>query len=170
ATTEISTLSLHGRSSDLSPALLVQDAAVGLASLEVSLVAAYDRPEFAGRLNLRPVLNPAVSLLDSVLCRQLEITHSATFPDEEGVMLELRICLFARLAGDRPILYGPYVWFAVPTGQVFAVEELFLVGSSGEGEDGENEDRREEFHERRWGNCDWRLRPGSGKRCITFSL
>src|SRR5262245_65093700 len=51
---------------DASTALFVQDAAVGFASLEVSLVSGDDRAELALFNHLAPILNPGIAIDDAI--------------------------------------------------------------------------------------------------------
>jgi hypothetical protein len=53
---------------------------------------------------------------------QLEVLHGAAAPDEKLVVGEVLGAL--RFAGDGTVLDRPEFGIAVPTGEVFAVEEV----------------------------------------------
>ena len=99
--------------------LFIEDAAVGLAGLEIRLVSAHH--ELVGVHQLAAVLNAGVAVEDTILQAQLEIGHRAIGPDQEGVSSNRMIPVSG--ARDEPFLHGPQVGTPRPAGERLAVED-----------------------------------------------
>src|SRR4051812_21737763 len=69
-----------------------------------------------------PILNAAIAALELELQRQLEIIDLAVFPNEKRVVLERHVF---RMTNNRAIFHAPHPGVALPTVQIFAIEQLF---------------------------------------------
>src|SRR6185503_3171346 len=127
---------------DDAPALLViKHGVVWRSRMDVALVAA-DRPGADVLQFLAAVLNAGVvaGLFD--LGVDLEVFHRAAAPDEELVIGQhLGI---GGDAGEATVLHRPVLGIAIPTGEVFAVEQGFEAGVVGSGNEGGAENEAEQ--------------------------
>ena len=90
---------------DATAALLIKDAAVGFAGLEVGLIAGDDRAVLAGLHFLAAVLHAGVALLDAVFEGQLEVSRPRRPVQTRKVLcLIFGIARRSGLAGDGAIL------------------------------------------------------------------
>ncbi len=101
------------------PSFLIENSAVGLAGLEISLITADDKLFDIDEGGT--VLDPRIPVENAVAESQFKVVDHAVGPDEEGVVFE-RI-FGGGISGEVAILDLPMVGQARPTGEIFAVEE-----------------------------------------------
>src|ERR1043166_1367421 len=124
----------HDVASTRDAPLVVQDSRVGRSGLHVRLITT-DHPVLFIE-NFAAILNAGIGEALVIVRRDLEpaaqfkISDGAVGPNQKRV--SLRGMLLGRLAGDHTLFYRPKLRVAVPTGEVFAVEDrvktLFRVG------------------------------------------
>lgn len=130
------------------PVFLEEHAGEAIGVLEIGLVALED---VVGQA-FAAVLHAGVAALDAVLEGELEIAEFGVGVDEEGVFLEGIFGVGLRVNGA--ILNGEIFRFAIPAGEIFAVEKGLVGGvigsKGGGGEKNGAENRRNVFHKEIW--------------------